>query len=1076
MEQLTIKLNNDHHKTSSDYSFKDKLKKNISPSAELFKPNSINIKINKISNSKENIVYLMNQKVANGRSFDKNMQEKKRAIKMYIKDKKDKNENINNSEKYSYEFESRDEISTNNLTEILFNNSNVNNIEYKCSEVNNLNININGINFSTNPISNLTKSVFNNSMNNYRKIIGNLNIKNIINIKNIHKKKEQNENKAKNIQEVKLLKVNTKTNKCLNNINIIKKSLNLNLNNKNETKKINVTKRKYSNIKSENYFNMGINGTIPLKSKTQNYINLNIRNFYSNKKLSTNPKIFADKSNNSYENNKFNNNLLDSKKKLFTKNLDNNNNIHHKPPVNHDNKQTKKTSALNNNINLQKKSNLLINIFSTKKLLRTTSPRNRNINKIIKKQSKNFNNNKNVNQTNDNNLTLTQEKANSGNICYTDRIENLTDQKILDEIKVMDGKNGKNLNIIMKKNIFSNKLIIKNTDNNNKNAITSFNQKYNQLDLDKDDLIISKKKKNSDNIINNSNNRNKKQLNLEKNFPEKNNNKYSKKNNPLINKVHVFEISNNKISKNFNLNNSNNDIDNKKNKNTLLSLLFDGTEQKPSKNSSKNKGNISESTPEKKKLTDIIDNNMKYKNKNNPNNNIINLNPAGNDSTPLKHDLNLNQSLQKIKDNTKETSTNNNKNNNSNTEHKSINMKKGRNNFYKKDKEFCEMETPILLNTTKLSQRMFDIKLNLLEKIKKTNSDLEQNKKNINETSSENSEIIYQEIYLSSNTNRKNNLIKSIKYILFLDRKCVEKILDFLDLKIINVLCTVNRKCFNTFKTIVNKKIKNKILLYYSRPNIIYLNKIKLTLMNYSSLSKLSPILLHKKYVDLLLANNQKYDQEIKKDLTRTFPDNSSFKKGNNNYNKLYHLLTVYSLYNEKIGYTQGINFILAGIIILMEKEKEEKCLLLLDGFLQKFDFEKLLGFGLGDLLKKNLNLLGKYLDKYCPEIQKFLKNWNLSHEIFSTNWILTLLANSMESKYLFIIWDFLIIYGWKFFMCFIVSVLTLFKKEILSEEQNNLTFFMKNILRNQKFKEKFNFIVNKTIDLMNKNYKFSDK
>ena len=93
----------------------------------------------------------------------------------------------------------------------------------------------------------------------------------------------------------------------------------------------------------------------------------------------------------------------------------------------------------------------------------------------------------------------------------------------------MDGKNGKNFNIIMKKNIFSNKVIIKNTDNNNKNAITSFNQKYNQLDLDKDDLIISKKKKNSDNIINKSNNRNKKQLNLEKNFPEKNNNKYSKK-------------------------------------------------------------------------------------------------------------------------------------------------------------------------------------------------------------------------------------------------------------------------------------------------------------------------------------------------------------------------------------------------------------------------------------------------------------------------------------------------------------------------------------------------------------------
>ena len=247
------------------------------------------------------------------------------------------------------------------------------------------------------------------------------------------------------------------------------------------------------------------------------------------------------------------------------------------------------------------------------------------------------------------------------------------------------------------------------------------------------------------------------------------------------------------------------------------------------------------------------------------------------------------------------------------------------------------------------------------------------------------------------------------------------------------------------------------------------MNKIKLSLMNYSSLSKLSLLLLHKKYVDLLLENNQKYDQEIKKDLTRTFPDNLSFKYGNTNYNKLYHLLTVYSLFNPKIGYVQGINFIAANIIILMEKEKEEKNLMFLDGFLTKFQFANLIGLDIGDLLKKNLNHLGEELDIFCPEIVKFLKNSNLSHEIFSTNWILTLFANSMESKYLFIIWDFLIIFGWKFFMGFIVSVLNLYKKEILKVEQNSLNYFMKNILRNQKFKDKFNFIIEETFSYMNK-------
>ena len=153
-----------------------------------------------------------------------------------------------------------------------------------------------------------------------------------------------------------------------------------------------------------------------------------------------------------------------------------------------------------------------------------------------------------------------------------------------------------------------------------------------------------------------------------------------------------------------------------------------------------------------------------------------------------------------------------------------------------------------------------------------------------------------------------------------------------------------------------------------------------------------------------------------------------------------------------------------------MEKENEEISLMFLDGFLRKFNFGELLGYGIGEFFKKKLNLLSKYLNKYCPEIIHFLENSNLSHEFFSTNWMLTLFSNSMESHYLFIVWDFLIIFEWKFFMFFIVSVLNLFKKELLKQEQNRLTFFMKSILKNQKFKDNFNNIIDETFDMMNKN------
>ena len=235
--------------------------------------------------------------------------------------------------------------------------------------------------------------------------------------------------------------------------------------------------------------------------------------------------------------------------------------------------------------------------------------------------------------------------------------------------------------------------------------------------------------------------------------------------------------------------------------------------------------------------------------------------------------------------------------------------------------------------------------------------------------------------------------------------------------------------------------------------------------MKFSSLSKISPLILHKKYIDLLLEKNNIYDKEIQKDLTRTFPNNSTFKYGNSNYNKLYHLLTVYSLYNPKIGYAQGINFLVAHIIVLFEKE--EDAFVFLDALLQKFKFEKLLG--VENKLQNKLNNIGMYFKKYCPEIQNYLNSMNLSHEFFTTNWMITLFSNAMDNKYLFIVWDFLIIYGWKFFIYFAVSILNIYKDNILEEEQDKLTFFMKNLLKNDKFEQKFQNIIDQTFDLINK-------
>ena len=328
MNQLTNKINNIHHKTSSYHIPKQKFEKKLTSSTGLLKPNKMCIKINRISNSNEGLIYMMNSKVVNGKSFDKDLQDKKLEIKNFIKHKKiQKNKD---SEKNSLELESKDEISTNNLTENLCNNVNNNYTEHKNNSINNLNIKIGGINFYSNSNGNISDSAIQNLIKNgnninISKVITNLNLRNANNAKR-NKKVENIETKIKNGEDKKHIKVNIKNKKGLhsNNSKTGRKSLNLNLNINSGHKRINITKIKYSNLTEDNK-NMGIWGLVPLKSRTQNYINLNINNFNSNQILKSSSKIINDDFNKSCENNKITNNLLSSKKRLFSENIDNNN-------------------------------------------------------------------------------------------------------------------------------------------------------------------------------------------------------------------------------------------------------------------------------------------------------------------------------------------------------------------------------------------------------------------------------------------------------------------------------------------------------------------------------------------------------------------------------------------------------------------------------------------------------------------------------------------------------------------------------------------------------------------------------
>ena len=325
-----------------------------------------------------------------------------------------------------------------------------------------------------------------------------------------------------------------------------------------------------------------------------------------------------------------------------------------------------------------------------------------------------------------------------------------------------------------------------------------------------------------------------------------------------------------------------------------------------------------------------------------------------------------------------------------------------------------------------------------------------------------------------NNEKMKNNLLNEIKskenlklksfpkiklYSFFDNPNILNKIVDFCDCDTLNKLCLLNRKYYNNLKPIIYERIKLKIDKINKDNN--YLNNvIKKSILICTPLSKLSPVMLQKKYIDLLYEINEKNDLEIKKDLLRTLPDDTSFQYGKENYNKLYHILSAYSNYNKNIGYTQGLNFLAAHCMYIYKNEIE--AFVFLDGLITKFKLENLFGIKNNELNKK-LKEIEYIVNKWCPEVNKHLQKIFLNYDFFTCKWMITLFSNNINLKYLFQLWDYMIIFGWKFFKCFIIAVIKFNEKKILNSSLETITKIMNDILKTKEFENNFSNIINET-------------
>ena len=315
-----------------------------------------------------------------------------------------------------------------------------------------------------------------------------------------------------------------------------------------------------------------------------------------------------------------------------------------------------------------------------------------------------------------------------------------------------------------------------------------------------------------------------------------------------------------------------------------------------------------------------------------------------------------------------------------------------------------------------------------------------------------------------------NNKVKLINLLIYKKDKeenkikmCIEKFLDF---KSLLKLSSTNRAFYRNVRFFLFKYVYNKSIGPNTNRNEqkAFISKIILSLFKYCSIKKKSKKEL--KYLYSSYKTKSKYDMEISKDLTRTFPKDKSFSKDSQNSKKLYNVLTCYSNYNKSIGYAQGINFMAAIAICMFDKE--EISFLFLDSLINRFELNNYLSINNKNLIGK-LSHFSKYLNKYIPDIISFLDRHDINHGFFSHGWILTLFSNSMKKEYLIYTWAFMIIFGWKFFYSFVIQILLWYKKDIFKANINLLCAKMKNILSDDDFGKNYKNIIRNTFSFMNK-------
>jgi hypothetical protein len=185
------------------------------------------------------------------------------------------------------------------------------------------------------------------------------------------------------------------------------------------------------------------------------------------------------------------------------------------------------------------------------------------------------------------------------------------------------------------------------------------------------------------------------------------------------------------------------------------------------------------------------------------------------------------------------------------------------------------------------------------------------------------------------------------------------------------------------------------------------------------------------------------YQHAIFTDLHRTFPRHPYFRKSSGRgQTALYNVLKAYSVFDQEVGYCQGLGFIAGLFVIHCRTEKD--AFYLLQRFMLNYNFRR---HYLPDMEAMQLRLyqLSRLLHDLLPRVFDHLDILNIPPFVYAAPWILTLFASQFPIRFASRVMDFVLLEGVEGMFKIIFCLLRHLENDILSKHDFETTIeFMK--------------------------------